>query len=674
MGTRRVVEGSFPGEVVEQSSRRRPHPVVGVRAYDAVLGVLERLTRSLGNRRGAVHGGQRTAVRGLAAAALLATCLTPALVASPTAAAAEDDPLTLTVAMTNEVDSFNPFLGIEAESFEMWALTYDYMIVTSVKDLSNQPGLATAWEGSDDGLTWTFDIREGVTWSDGEPLTAADIAYTYNRILDGGPEAATWKPYLAGVTTITAPDDTTVVLELKKVNSGLPSLPIPIVPEHVWKDVAEKDVKTYKNEPAAGQPVVGSGPFRFVEGSAGGSTYRFEKNPDYWGGVPNLDEIVYRVYKSEDPAIAALKKGEVDFVNNISALQVDALQDAPGITAINGDSPGFDEIAFNAGAVDLDTDEPMGDGNPAVQDPAFRHALGWSMDLDQLVEKVYQGAGATGSTIVPPAYATYHWDVPDDDAFTYDPEKAGAALDEAGYEMGDDGFRTMPDGSPIGTLRLAARSESETSLGTMNFFQEWLADVGIDSKVEAIESSKLTNVILDGDFDVFQWGWFVDPNPTSMLSYMTCDQRANWSDSWYCNEDYDALYEQQLSEVDPDARAEQIKQMQQILFEDSPYLVTAYNTVGQAIRSDRFACLVRQPAPNGVWLFQFGVYNYIHMQAADQAGDCGGDTTATKATSAGEDGSIGTGVLAGIGAAAGVAVLLAGVLMLRRRRTAADRE
>ena len=675
MGTRRVVEGALPAEMVEELRGRRAHPVIGIGAYDAVLGVLVRLARGRGDGRdGVVHGRQRTAVRGLAALALVSACLAPAALAS-TAAAAEDDPLTLTVAMTNEVDSFNPFLGIEAESFEMWAMTYDYMVVTGVKDLAHEPGLATSWESSEDGLTWTFDIREGVTWSDGEPLTAADIAYTYNRILDGGPEAATWRPYLAGATSITAPDDTTVVLEMKKVNSGLPGLPIPIIPEHIWKDVSEDEVKTYKNEPTDSQPVVGSGPFRFVEGSAGGSTYRFEKNPDYWRGAPHLDEVVYRVFKSEDPAIAALRKGEVDFVHNISALQVKALEGAAGITAINGASPGFDEIAFNAGAVDLETGDPIGDGNPAVQDPAFRHALGWAMDLDQLVDKVYQGAGEPGSTIVPPSYPAFHWEVPDDQAFTYDPDRAGEALDEAGYRLGDDGLRTMPDGSPIGTLRLAARSESETSVDTMTFFQEWLADVGIDAEVEAVESSKLTDVILEGDFDAFQWGWFVDPNPTSMLSYMTCDQLGSWSDSWYCDEEYDALYEQQLRETDPEARAEQVKQMQQILFEDSPYLVTAYNTVGQAIRSDRFACLVRQPTPNGVWLFQYGVYNYVHMQAADEAGDCGGDAEATQATSAGADSDgIGTGGLVAVGAAAGAGVLLAGVLMLRRRRTVADRE
>ena len=93
---------------------------------------------------------------------------------------------------------------------------YDFMVGYSMKDMSPAPALATSWETSEDGLTWTFDIREGVKWSDGEPLTAADIAYTYNRILDGGPEAGNWGTYLTSVETVTAPDDTTVVLELSQ--------------------------------------------------------------------------------------------------------------------------------------------------------------------------------------------------------------------------------------------------------------------------------------------------------------------------------------------------------------------------------------------------------------------------------------------------------------------------
>ena len=79
---------------------------------------------------------------------------------------------------------------------------YDYMVGYSMEDMSPVPALAESWETSDDGLTWTFDIREGVEWSDGEPLTAADIAYTYNRIIDGGPEAGNWGTYLTSVETV----------------------------------------------------------------------------------------------------------------------------------------------------------------------------------------------------------------------------------------------------------------------------------------------------------------------------------------------------------------------------------------------------------------------------------------------------------------------------------------
>jgi peptide/nickel transport system substrate-binding protein len=505
-------------------------------------------------------------------------------------------------------------------------------------------------------------------------LTANDIAYTYNRILDGGPEAATWGSYLVGVTSVTAADDTTVVLTTKKPNAVLPLLPIPIVPEHIWKDVSEKQVKTYAAEPSTGQPVVGSGPFRLVEGKAGGSTYRFEANPDYWKGAPHLDEVVFRVFKSEDPAIQALIKGEVDFAEGISPVQVKALQGRDNIEAINGDSPGFDEIAFNTGSVDLKTGKPIGDPNPAVLDPKFRHALGYALDLDRVISKAYQGAGVPGSTIIPPAYGGFRWQPPADQAFSFDLDKAGQLLDDAGYVTGSDGLRTLPDGKPIGTLRLMARTESNTSLDVMQFFKEWLGDLGIKAKVETFESSKLTNVILDGNFDVFEWGWYVEPDPDSMLSYMTCGQRGNWSDSWYCNAQYDALYKQQHSEVDDAKRAEIVKQMQEILFNDSPYLVTAYNTIGEAVRTDRFACLKRQPEPNGIWLFQYGVYNYLNMRPASDAAQCEGEQGATQATKASADTGVGSGMLI-LGGVALVALLGAGgIVMMRRRGSAGDRE
>ena len=663
-----------------------------------MLGVLERLLGSdrragraaAARTRGRGHGRKRTPA--LAAPALVALAALTGAGLGSTAAAADEEPTggdggagTFTVGILNDIDSFNPFLGIEAEAYEMWALTYDYMITYSMDDMSPEPGLATAWETSDDGLTWTFDIREGVLWSDGEPLTAADIAFTYNRILDGGPESASWESYLTSVTEVTAPDDTTVVLTLEKPNAVLPLLPIPIVPEHVWSGIDEKAVKTYAAEPTDGQPVVGSGPFRLVEGTAGGSTIRFERNPDYWQGGSYIDELVFRVYKAEDPMVQALIKGEIDFAEGITALQVRSLEGQEGITAQNGDSPGFDEIAINTGAVDTETGEPLGDGHEALKDPAFRYALNFAMDRDQLIEKAYQGAGDPADTIVPALYGDFHWDPPAEDAFTFDLDKADELLTEAGYARGSDGQRLMPDGSDIGTMRLFARSESKVSSTVMDYFAEWLGELGIESETTVMESNKLTNVILEGEFDFFEWGWYVEPDPDSMLSYMTCDQRGGWSDSWYCNEEYDALYQQQNGENDDAARQDLVKQMQEILYYDAPYLVTAYSSISEAYRSDRWACLQPQPDPGGILLIQYGIHNYLSIRPADQAGDCDGVDTALGAegsaggssgggTSAAADDASSTGVMVGGGVALAAIVLGGGVWAMRRRSSAADRE
>jgi peptide/nickel transport system substrate-binding protein len=579
---------------------------------------------------------------------------------APQASAA--DPVVFTVGIGNEVDSFNPFLGIEAESYEMWALMYDSMITYNPADMAPQPGLASDWETSGDGLTWTFTIRDDVTWSDGEKLTADDVAYTLNRILDGGPESATWGSYLTSVDTITATNPTTVEMRLSEPNAVLPLLPMPILPEHVWSDVSEEEVKSYANE----GDVVGSGPFRLVEGTAGGAMYRFEVNPDYWGTQPKIDEIVYTVYKADDPMVQALKTGEIDFAEDVPALQLESLESEDGIQTVLGSSPSFDEIAFNAGSVDLETGEPIGDPNPAVMDPAFRYALGFAIDRERLADRVYQGAAEPGDTIVPPAYSTYHYDPPEDLAWSYDPDRAAELLDEAGYTMGDDGLRTMPDGSEIGTLRLLARTESAESRDTMRYFEEWLADLGIESDVTSMESGKLTNVILDGEFDAFQWGWYVEPDPDSMLSYMTCGQRGNWSDSWYCNEEYDRLYQAQHSATDEAERAEMVKQMQEILYRDAPYLVTAYDEIGEAYRCDRFEGFVPQPDPGGILLFQYGVRSYLEMYPTTE---CGQTEAADEASSA-DEGGLDTGALIGGGAAVLVVAGSVVAIVLYRRSTA----
>ncbi len=214
----------------------------------------------------------------------------------------------------------------------------------------------------------------------------------------------------------------------------------------------------------------------------------------------------------------------------------------------------------------------------------------------------------------------------------------------------------------------------------MDYFQQWLErprhQVG---RCRPYSSSQLTNEIYKGNFDAFQWGWYVEPDPDSMLSYMTCAQRQHSSDSFYCNTAYDKLYNEQHVSTDPTQRVAQVKQMQEILYRDSPYLVTAYSSVGEAVRSDRFACFVPQPNPGGIWLEQYGVYNYIHIKPAADAGTCdaataGGSLTgAVKATTGGRSSSVGSPFLI-VGGLVVVACWSGGVVMMRRRSTVEDRE
>ena len=136
----------------------------------------------------------------------------------------------------------------------------------------------------------------------------------------------------------------------------------------------------------------------------------------------------------------ALIKGEVDFVEGITALEVKSLQGKPGhhrpqrqLARASTRSPSTPARST------LKTGKPIGDPNPAVLDPKFRHALGYALDLPQLIQKVYQGAGLPGTTIVPPTYTDYHWEPPADQKFTFDLDKAGQLLDAAGYKKGSDG-------------------------------------------------------------------------------------------------------------------------------------------------------------------------------------------------------------------------------------------
>ncbi len=293
------------------------------------------------------------------------------------------------------------------------------------------------------------------------------------------------------------------------------------------------------------------------------------------------------------------------------------------------------------------------------------------------MKSAYQGAALPGSTIIHPAYKRWVWTPSKDEQQTFDLTKAGQLLDAAGYKKGTDGKRTMPNGKPIGTLRLYARATDQRSIDTLNFFQEWLKDLGIDAKVTAMDESKLGDDITAGTYDVFQWDWYVEPDPDGDPRRLHLRQRGGLSDSWYCNKAYDAMYQQQNESTDLTAREGIVKKMVQQLYLEAPYIVTAYPTTGEAFRSDKFACFQPQPSPGGVWLVQYGTKNYTQLRPAKDAGNCDGiPYAAGAAKTASAESSSSSSHTAAIVSGAVLVVLVAGgvLLLVRRRRTAAERE
>jgi peptide/nickel transport system substrate-binding protein len=227
--------------------------------------------------------------------------------------------------MLQDVDNLNPFKGITAAAYEMWALEYDTLTGYASEDFGPTNELAESYETSEDGLTWTYNLRDGVTFHDGEPLTADDVAYTFNRIMNGTVEKTNYGSYVRGIEKVTATDDLTVVMEIKKPSPVMLHLGVPILPEHIWSKIGDEELKKYTNEPDSNPPGgVGTGPFIMTEARES-QFWTFETNEDYWDGRANNDGVEFRLYQNVDGMIQALQNGEIDFADDIDAAPFEAL-------------------------------------------------------------------------------------------------------------------------------------------------------------------------------------------------------------------------------------------------------------------------------------------------------------------------------------------------------------
>jgi peptide/nickel transport system substrate-binding protein len=568
-----------------------------------------------------------------------------------------DEEVVVRFGTTNSLDSLNPFKAVEVPSYEVINMQYNLLVEFSQEDLSPVPGIADSWETSEDGLTWTYHLNPDATWSDGEPVTSEDVKYTYERIQEE--EQGTYIDYVRQIDRIETPDDQTVVLHTKKPSVQMLSIWVPILPKHIWEDVPADESKTFKNEPA-----IGSGPFQAQEWRRG-QFVRLVKNPHYFRSEPAVDEIVVQFYDNPDTMVQALKQGEVDFIDSIPTRLFQSLEGEPQIETLSSSDAGFTELGFNLyepnPQVIEEFDAPeTSTGHPALLDVRVRQAINWAIDEQELTDSVLLGEGQVGSTLVPPPLAKYHLELEESEVMGFDIARAQELLAEAGWEDTDGNGFVDKDGEDL-ELRLYVRSESTDTIKVGTFISDWLEQAGIRVNTKAVSDNTLTDDIYAADYDMFIWGWGSDPDPDFILSVLTCGQFMFWSDTFWCNEEYSRLYEEQKTQLDLDERAETIHEMQRIAYEESPYVIFFYDNALEAYRTDTFTGWTRQPEDLGPLVSSTGaIYTAENLKPV----------SAATAASAEEGGTSPAILIAIVGVAA--AALIA-FYFLRRRESEEDR-
>jgi peptide/nickel transport system substrate-binding protein len=606
-------------------------------------------------------------------------------VAGPVAAA---DPVVLTVGGTQDLDASNPFNTELVVGYEAFALTYS-LLVDFDKDAHPAPGFADSWERTADRVT--FKIGEGRKWSDGEPATSEDACYSWGLALAANKdESYIGSGYLdpgtkdAGVTKVECPDPTTFIAYTTDPSDRIFQVYVPILPKHIW---GKDDYKKIGDE-TFDAPLVGTGPYTLQEWKTG-QFARFVRNPNWWGANKGFeDEVVLRFFPDNtDTMVQALKNGELDYAHGVNSDQFKQLQaDTETYATVAGAANGWTQLAFNTyGTGTGKTIKNGGASTKALQDAAFRDALGYATDHQALVDRVLGGFGDPGDTVVPPVLTDFH--VTPDNPRTFNLDTAKQKLDAAGYKLDSNGKRLDKELKPI-NLRLYYPNTDDNYKKVAQFVEQWYGELGIGVTHQSFDSDTLTDLLLPPEgggtakYDIELWGWSGSPDPNGLLYVFLCNQIGTSSDSLYCNKEYDDLYAKESKEGGAERKAT-LAQMQNLIYNEAPYDVLYYDANLDAYRKDRFAGWQNMPS-NGTPFFTYGTLNYSLLTDVTAAPTPGPTVAATEGSSAppatqgpstgGTSGTGGNTTLLIVLAIVVIVVVGGWWLMRRRNRPAAEEE
>jgi peptide/nickel transport system substrate-binding protein len=387
----------------------------------------------------------------------------------------------LVVAADTEPRNLNPALIASNGVFYVASKVIEPLAEMSYVDGGLAPRLATAWEGSADGRSVRFTLREGVTWHDGKPFTSADVAFSAMRL---------WKPLqnlgrvvFKDLEAVDTPDPRTAILRFSSptpfqlVRNALPSLTA-VVPKHVYEG-------TDINQNPANAKLIGTGPFRFVEHRPG-EYYRLERNPNYWeNGRPFLDGIVYQVLPDRAAIAAALEADRIQLAA-FSAVPLADLERIGKVSGVKVVPEGYEGITYQL-TVEINH------RRKELADPRVRRAIAHAIDRRFVVDTIFLGYAKPSTGPIPLFDKQFH--SADASAPAFDPRRANALLDEAGFPRGANGTRFE--------LRLLPAPWFEQTRQFGDYLRQALRAVGIDAQIVNNDAAAHTRAVYtDHTFDL----------------------------------------------------------------------------------------------------------------------------------------------------------------------------
>lgn len=517
-----------------------------------------------------------TASLGTAGVIVLGACSDEEDSASPgTTAANGEDPAGLepaprpTVRLPGTDSGFpSPFAYMRGGGYVQMSYLYDSLLWNDA-DGEVMPWLASEFEPSDDGLTYTFVLRDDVTWHDGRPLTPEDVVFTFDYFAAQtlSPQVIVQPSQQGGVAEVVATGGQNVEFRLDAPDATFlefVAAAVPIVPRHIWEAVPEAARAT---DPAL---LVGSGPYRLESYTPGEGAYLYTANDEYFLGRPFVARIE-NIPVGDD--LNALLAGEIDAASGAGL--------RPEVLAPFEADDAFDSLEGDPGASQIGLYWNLAQGG-ALADAVFRHACARAIDREDLVERLFGGNGTPGNPGWIPPGDPAHVDV---EQYPFDPDAANQMLDAAGYSREGTGTRLDPDGQP---LQFALLTTSPPSPVT-DLIVGSLAEIGVELEPEALDTPTFNQRVLAGEAEMSLIGsGGMNGYPDYLRRVYASDTRLTQHAQGYVNPDVDRLCQEQLTTLDEDDRQEILGQIQELVATDLPLLPLFYPTPYYIFRPETF--------------------------------------------------------------------------------------